>query len=124
MPDSTSPNDLTSALADTLRAALESVPQLVVDAEQVANRLAPGLSVRLAEAVEAAGVTAAALAQGLAIRSEGSAPMPAPSRRACSPRSTGMPAAGYRACRRNPVGADRADSHRARPRRQRAGPGR
>ena len=74
MPDSSSPDDLTSALADTLRAALESVPQLVVDAEQVAIRLAPGLSVRLAEAVEAAGVTAAALAQALAIRPEGSGP--------------------------------------------------
>jgi hypothetical protein len=72
MPDATSPNDLTSALADTLRAALESVPQLVVDAEQVASRLAPGLSVRLAEAVEAAGVTAAALARALAAGSEAS----------------------------------------------------
>ena len=57
MPDSTSPNDLTRALADTLRAALEAFPQLVLDAEQLAIRLAPGLSVRLAEAAEAAGVT-------------------------------------------------------------------
>jgi hypothetical protein len=72
MPDSTSPNDLTSALADTLRAALESVPQLVVDADQLASRLAPGLSVRLAEAVEAAGVTAAALARALATGPEAS----------------------------------------------------
>jgi hypothetical protein len=72
MPDSTSPHDLTSALADTLRAALESVPQLVVDPEQLASRLAPGLSVRLAEAVEAAGVTAAALARALATGPEAS----------------------------------------------------
>jgi hypothetical protein len=70
MPDSTSPADLTSALADTLRAALEAVPQLVVDPEQLASRLAPGLSVRLAEAVEAAGVTTAALARALTTGSE------------------------------------------------------
>jgi hypothetical protein len=70
MPDSTSPSDLTSALADTLRAALEAVPQLVVDPEQLASRLAPGLSVRLADAVEAAGVTAAALARALTTGSE------------------------------------------------------
>jgi hypothetical protein len=74
MPDSTSPDDLTRVLADTLRAALEAVPQLVVDAEQLAGRVAPGLSVRLAEAVEAAGVTAAALARALATRSEASGP--------------------------------------------------
>jgi hypothetical protein len=74
MPDSTSHDDLTSALSDTLRAALEAVPQLVVDAEQLASRLAPGLSVRLAEAVEAAGVTAAALARALATGSEASSP--------------------------------------------------
>jgi hypothetical protein len=74
MPDSTSPEDLTRALAETLRAALEAVPQLVVDPEQLASRLAPGLSVRLAEAVEAAGVTAAVLARGLATGSEASGP--------------------------------------------------
>ena len=74
MPDSTSPTDLTRALADTLRAALEDLPQLVLDAEQVATRLAPGLSVRLAEAAEAAGVSPPALARALATRSEASGP--------------------------------------------------
>ena len=72
MPDSTSPNDLTRALADTLRAALEAFPQLVLDAEQLAGRLAPGLSVRLAEAADAAGVSAPALARALATWSEAS----------------------------------------------------
>jgi hypothetical protein len=70
MPDSASPDDLTRALADTLRAALKAFPQLVVDAEQLAGRLAPGLSVRLAEAADAAGVSAPALARALATRSE------------------------------------------------------
>jgi hypothetical protein len=74
MPDSTSPTDLTRALADTLRAAFEAFPQLVLDAEQLATRLAPGLSVRLAEAAEAAGVAPPALAQALATRSEASGP--------------------------------------------------
>lgn len=74
MPDSATPDDLTRALADTLRAALEAVPQLVIDPEQLAGRLAPGLSVRLAEAVEVAGVTAAVLARALAARSEASGP--------------------------------------------------
>jgi hypothetical protein len=76
MPDSfsTAPDDLTRALAETLRVALEAVPQLVVDAEQLASRLAPGLSLRLAEAARAAGVTAPALARALATRSEGSSP--------------------------------------------------
>ena len=76
MPDSFSAasDELTRALADTLRAALEAFPQLVLDAEQLAGRLAPGLSVRLAEAVEAAGVTAAALARALATRSEATGP--------------------------------------------------
>jgi DNA-binding MarR family transcriptional regulator len=50
MPDSlsSSPENLTRALVETLRAALEAFPQLVLDAEQLATRLAPGLSVRLA----------------------------------------------------------------------------
>ena len=58
MPDAftSSPDDLTLALTDTLRAALEVFPQLVLDAEQLASRLAPGLSIQLAEAAEAAGV--------------------------------------------------------------------
>jgi hypothetical protein len=72
MPDSfsTSPNDLTQALTEMLRGALEAFPQLVLDAEQLANRLAPGLSARLAEAAEAAGVTAPSLALALTTRSE------------------------------------------------------
>jgi hypothetical protein len=76
MPDSlsTSPDDLTRALAETLRAALEVFPQLVLDAEQLASRLAPGLSVRLAEAAEAAGATAPALARALATRSDAFGP--------------------------------------------------
>jgi hypothetical protein len=75
MPDSsaTSPDDLTLALTDALRAALEDFPQLVLNAEQLASRLAPGLSVRLAEAAEAAGVTASALARALESRAEASA---------------------------------------------------
>lgn len=71
MPDSftASPDDLTLALTETLRAALEAFPQLVLDAEQLASRLAPGLSVRLAEAAEVAGVAGTALARALATRS-------------------------------------------------------
>src|SRR5215207_7201888 len=78
MPDAftSSPDDLTLALTDTLRAALEVFPQLVLDAEQLASRLAPGLSVRLAEAAEAAGVTTPALARALATRREPSGPGP------------------------------------------------
>lgn len=74
MPDSNtaSPDDLTLALTETLRAALEAFPQLVLDAEQLASRLAPGLSVRLAEAAEAAGVPPLALARVLATPSEAS----------------------------------------------------
>jgi hypothetical protein len=74
MPDSftASPDDLTLALTETLRAALEAFPQLVLDAEQLASRLAPGLSIRLAEAAEAAGVAAPALARAIATRSEAS----------------------------------------------------
>ena len=76
MPDSftAASDDLTLALTETLRAALEALPQLVLDAKQLASRLAPGLSVRLAEAAEAAGVTAPALARALAVRSEASGP--------------------------------------------------
>jgi hypothetical protein len=76
MPDSdtASPDDLTLALTETLRTALEAFPQLVLDAEQLASRLAPVLSVRLAEAAEAAGVTAPALARALATRSAASDP--------------------------------------------------
>jgi hypothetical protein len=76
MPDAftTSPDDLTLALTDALRAALEGFPQLVLDAEQLAIRLAPRLSVRLAKAAEAAGVTAPALARALTTRSEASGP--------------------------------------------------
>jgi hypothetical protein len=76
MPDSftASPDDLTLALTDALRAALEGFPQLALDAEQLASRLAPALSVRLAEAAEASGVTAPALARALATRSEASGP--------------------------------------------------
>jgi hypothetical protein len=76
MPDAfaASPDHLTLALTGTLRAALEAFPQLVLDAEQLASRLAPGLSVRLAEAAEAAGVTAPALARALTTRSEASGP--------------------------------------------------
>ena len=78
MPDpfTSSPDDLTLALTDTLRAALEAFPQLVLDAEQLASRLAPGLSLRLAEAAEAAGVTTPALARALANRREASGPGP------------------------------------------------
>jgi hypothetical protein len=74
MPDSFTPSadDLTLALTDALRAALEAFPQLALDAEQLASRLAPALSVRLAEAAEAAGVPAPALARALATRSEAS----------------------------------------------------
>jgi hypothetical protein len=76
MPDAftSSPDDLTLALTDTLRAALEAFPQLVLDAEQLASRLAPGLSLRLAEAAEAAGVTTPTLARALATRQEVSGP--------------------------------------------------
>ena len=72
MPDAftSPPDDLTLALTDTLRAALEVFPQFVLDAEQLASRLAPELSVRLAEAAEAAGVAPAALARALTARSE------------------------------------------------------
>jgi hypothetical protein len=74
MPDSFTgaPDDLTLALTETLRAALEAFPRLVLDAEQLASRLAPGLSVRLAEAAVAAGVAAPALARALASSSEAS----------------------------------------------------
>ena len=76
MPDgfTAAPDDLTLALTETLRAELEAFPQLVLDAEQLASRLAPGLSVRLAEAAEAAGVAAAALARTLTTRPEASGP--------------------------------------------------
>ena len=78
MPDAftSSPDDLTLALTDTLRAALEVFPQLVLDAEQLASRLAPGLSVQLAEAAQAAGVGTAALARALATRRTASGPEP------------------------------------------------
>ena len=102
MPDSTSPNDLTRALADTLRAALEAFPQLVLDAEQLATRLAPGLSVRLTEAAEAAGVAPPALARALAPRRRSLRPRCRLRRDTRARRSTGMRAAGRRACRRNP----------------------
>jgi CRP-like cAMP-binding protein len=70
MPDSftAAPDDLTLALTETLRAALEAFPQLVLDAGQLASRLAPGLSARLAEA----GVAAPALARAFATRPEAS----------------------------------------------------
>src|SRR3954471_16010088 len=78
MPDAftSSPDNLTLALTDTLRAALEVFPQLVLDAEQLASRLAPGLSLRLAEAAETAGVTTPALARALATRREAAGPGP------------------------------------------------
>jgi hypothetical protein len=74
MPDSFAafPDELTLALTETLRAALEAYPQLVLDAEQLASRLAPDLSVRLTDAAEAAGVAAPALARALTTRSEAS----------------------------------------------------
>jgi hypothetical protein len=74
MPDSftAAPDDLTLALTETLRAALEAFPQLVLDAGQLASRLAPGLSARLAEAAVAAGVAAPALARAFATRPEAS----------------------------------------------------
>ena len=74
MPDSFTapPDDLTLALTDALRPVLEGFPLLVLDAEQLASRLAPGLSVRLAEAAEAAGVTASALARALRPRPDAS----------------------------------------------------
>jgi hypothetical protein len=98
MPDSftASPNDLTLALTDVLRAALEGFPQLVLDAEQLASRLAPGLSVRLAEAAEAAGVTTPALARALATRRE--APRPGPD----SPEARVLAALGRHASGRTP----------------------
>jgi len=68
------PDDLALALTETLHSAFETFPQLVLDAEQLASKLAPEFSVRLAEAAVAAGVPAPALARALADRSEASGP--------------------------------------------------
>ncbi len=65
-------DDLTLALTDTLRAALEGVPQTDLDAESLATHLAPALSVRLAAAAVAAGGTVHGLARALAARSAAS----------------------------------------------------
>ena len=104
MPDSftPSPDDLTLALTDTLLAALEGLPQLVLDAEQLASRLAPGLSVRLAEAAEAAGVTPLAMARALATPPEASGPGPD------SPEARVLAALGRHASGRTPGGGPAA----------------
>lgn len=68
--------DLTLALTRTLRAALEAFPQLVLDAEQLANRLAPGLAASLGKAARSAGMSASVLARGLAAPSRASGPGP------------------------------------------------
>ncbi len=73
-PFTAAPDDLALALTETLRSALEAFPQLVLDAEQLASKLAPEFAVRLAEAAVAAGVPAPALARALAARSEASGP--------------------------------------------------
>ena len=68
--------DLTLALTKTLRAALEAFPQLVLGAEQLANRLAPDLAASLGRAARSAGMSASVLARGLAVPSRSSVPGP------------------------------------------------
>ena len=68
--------DLTLALTKTLRAAFDAFPQLVLDAEQLADRLAPGLAASLGEAARSAGLSASGLARGLATPSPTSMPGP------------------------------------------------
>lgn len=67
MPHSSSvpTDDLTLALTATLRTALDAFPQLVLDPQHLAMRLAPALSIRLAEAAAAAGASLPGLAQAL-----------------------------------------------------------
>jgi hypothetical protein len=61
----TDSDDLTRALADTLRVALDPFSQLVPDPQRLAERLAPVLSAQLAEAVGATGGSSAGLARAL-----------------------------------------------------------
>jgi hypothetical protein len=61
-------DDLTLVLTSTLRAAFDAFPLLVLDAEQLATRLAPGLAATLGEAAKSAGMNASDLARGLASR--------------------------------------------------------
>lgn len=68
--------DLTLALTKTLRAAFDAFPLLVLDAEQLATRLAPVLAATLGEAARAAGATAPGLARGLTTRARASGPGP------------------------------------------------
>jgi hypothetical protein len=68
--------DLTLALTQTLHAAFDAYPLLVLDAEQLATRLAPGLAATLGEAARSAGATASTLARGLTARSSASIPGP------------------------------------------------
>jgi hypothetical protein len=70
------PEDLTLALTQTLRAALDAFPLLVLDAEQLATRLAPGLAASLGEAARSAGATASGLARGLTAPSRATVPGP------------------------------------------------
>ena len=59
-------DDLTRALSRALRDALAAYPTLAVDPGQLATRLAPGLAATLGRAAQAAGITGADLARGLA----------------------------------------------------------
>jgi hypothetical protein len=59
-------DDLTLALTATIRAALDGFPQLALDPDQLAVRLAPVLSARLSDAARTAGTDIPALARGLA----------------------------------------------------------
>ena len=67
-------DDLTLALTRTLRTAFDAFPLLVLDAEQLANRLAPGLAATLGEAARSAGASTPELARGLAAQSKASGP--------------------------------------------------
>ncbi len=73
---SDSADDLTLALTRTLRAAFDAFPLLVLDAEQLATRLAPGLAGTLGEAARSAGTTGSDLARALTTRSRVSGPRP------------------------------------------------
>jgi hypothetical protein len=68
--------DLTLALTKTLRAAFDAFPQLVLDAEQLADRLAPGLADSLGAAAKSAGMPVSGLARGLGAPSRTSGPGP------------------------------------------------
>ncbi|HEX2451214.1 MAG TPA: hypothetical protein VHJ69_08735 [Gemmatimonadales bacterium] len=67
--DATPADELTRALRDTLRAALDALPEQVLhQPDQLAARLAPALAISLADAADAAGATARGLGRALVAR--------------------------------------------------------